>query len=168
MLKIRHYAKRPNATNFIPKTPSLMKTTLTLLPLLFALCLSAQTQKTKLKKVVTQDKMTSVATISGLYYGATTPQQLLRDKKNRISNNQDNWKIISYTFTFLRKETYAYLCKPQTVSHRQLLRNYLKETPRTKTRFTWMKLKPLIHEWMNPIDLINNLYSYFRKRQIII
>lgn len=74
-----------------------MKIMLVLFVLLQQTLNYGQTKTIKIKKELSQDRMTSVVTIGGLYYGETSPKKLLADGKLRVSNNTDHWKIISFT-----------------------------------------------------------------------
>lgn len=59
-----------------------------------------QVKTIKIKKSITQDKMISLVTIGGLYYGEITTKQLIADKKLRVSNNKEDWRIISFSLMF--------------------------------------------------------------------
>ncbi|MBX3162896.1 MAG: hypothetical protein KF900_00290 [Bacteroidetes bacterium] len=75
-----------------------MKTILTTFILLLTSNFYGQTKTIKVKKTVTQETMTSVVTIAGFYHGNITVSKLIAAKKMHISNNTENWKIISYEF----------------------------------------------------------------------
>lgn len=62
----------------------------------------AQT-KIKVERQVDQDKMTTVVTLAGYYYGKTTCLNVLTAKKLKISNNPDNFQIIHFDTNFGEK-----------------------------------------------------------------
>jgi hypothetical protein len=81
-----------------------MKKIIFSLSLIFSLgSIHSQIEKIKIKKLIKQSEMTSVATIAGFYYGNVSILKLLADKKIKISNNKDNTKIISFELTFINK-----------------------------------------------------------------
>jgi len=65
-----------------------------------------QTNTIKIKKQLTQDKVTTPVTIGELYDGKISVSDLIKNKKFNISNNRDNWRVLSYKISFFAKDDY--------------------------------------------------------------
>ena len=90
---------------------------LTLLFLLIGFTSYGQTGKITVKKPLTQDKMTTVVTLAGLYYGACPVDKVLQNKKLKLSNSASNIKILNFEISVSGTGGfYEYACKSDTLS----------------------------------------------------
>jgi hypothetical protein len=60
-----------------------------------------QTNTIKIRKQLLQDKIVSPITIGGLYDGKISVSNLINTSKFKISNNQDNLRVVSYKISLL-------------------------------------------------------------------
>ncbi|CAN5477590.1 hypothetical protein BH10BAC1_BH10BAC1_01380 [soil metagenome] len=89
---------------------------LTILLLFISLASYSQTGTVKVAKPIGQDQMTAVVTLAGLYYGTSSLDKILKEKKLKLSNNS-KLKIIDFNVGLLDNAMYyEYTCQGDTLS----------------------------------------------------
>lgn len=117
-----------------------------------------QTNQIKVKKPLTQDKMTTVVTLTGLYYGKSSVNKILSDKKLKLSSTADKIKIVDFDIDVFSKESgiQLYHCKSDTLSEEVIMEiNSLKESNRIRLYLSPIRATTADQDtvFLNPIEL---------------
>lgn len=117
----------------------------------------AQTGSIKVKKALSQDKMTTVVTISGLYYGDCSIDKILSDKKLKLSNTNNQIKILDFTVDLIAGGTlYSYSCKSDTLSNEVVEKiNSIRESKRLRLNISPIRATTSKQDtiFLNPIEI---------------
>lgn len=134
-----------------------MRNKLTVLFLFISVATYCQTGQVKVKKPLTQDKMSTVVTLAGLYYGKSSADIVLADKKLKLSNNTNKIKILNFTVDILSAGTiYSYSCQSDTLSNEVVEKIYSQKDSKSLRLFISPIRATTIGKdtiFLNPIEL---------------